>query len=57
MPTARNSKDAMNKPKTNFTLTQEAKDLLRQMAQAQGISMTAVLETLIRQAAQKEASR
>ena len=40
----------MNKPRSNFTLTEEAKALLRQMAEAQGISMTAMLEILIRQA-------
>jgi len=38
---------------SNFKLTAEAKTLLRQMAQAQGISMTAMLEVLIRQGANK----
>ena len=41
------------KPHSNFKLTEEAKELLRQMATAQGISMTAMLEILIRQAAKK----
>jgi len=44
----------LNKPRSNFTLTEEAKALLRQMAEAQGISMTAVLEIIVRQAAEKK---
>ena len=44
----------MNRPRSNFTLTEEAKALLRQMAEAQGISMTAVLEIIVRQAAEKK---
>ena len=43
----------MVKPRSNFKLTEEAKELLRQMSTEQGLSMTAVLETLIRQAAKK----
>ena len=42
------------KPHSNFKLTEEAKNLLRQMAKEQGLSMTAVLETLIRQGAKKQ---
>jgi len=41
------------KPHSNFKLTAEAKALLRQMAEAQGISMTATLEILIRQGAKR----
>ena len=44
----------MNRPRSNFTLTEEAKALLRQMATALGISMTAVLEIIVRQAAEKK---
>ena len=39
--------------RSNFKLTEEAKELLRRMAEEQGISMTAVLELLIRQAAKE----
>ena len=42
------------KPHSNFKLTEEAKELLRQMATAQGISMTAVLEIIVRQAAENK---
>lgn len=45
------------KPHSNFKLTAEAKTFLRQMANEQGLSMTAVLETLIRQAAKKGQSK
>jgi uncharacterized protein (DUF1778 family) len=44
----------MNKVRINFALTQEARDLLRDMAAAKGVSMTALLEILIREAAKKE---
>ena len=43
----------MIKPRSNFKLTEEAKELLRQMSTEQGLSMTAVLETLIRQASKQ----
>jgi len=42
------------KPHSNFKLTAEAKAILREMAREQGISMTAVLEILIRQGAKKQ---
>jgi uncharacterized protein (DUF1778 family) len=40
----------VNKVRINFALTEEARNLLRQLADAQGISMTAMLEILIRKA-------
>ena len=44
----------MEKVRINFALTQEARDTLRDIATAQGISMTAMLEIIIRQASKKE---
>lgn len=42
------------KKKTSFQLTEEALRLLKQVADKQGISMTALLEILIRQAAKND---
>lgn len=42
-------KDKTKKIKSTFTLSDEAKALLRQMSDSMGISMTDVLELLIRE--------
>jgi uncharacterized protein (DUF1778 family) len=39
---------------TTFRLTPEARRLLKALAQAQGLSMTGLLEVLIREAAKRE---
>lgn len=44
-------------PHTSFRLSQEARDLLRQLAAHDGVSMTAVLELLIRDKARKVKGR
>jgi hypothetical protein len=44
----------MNKKKTSITLTEKAKELLAKIAEAQGISQTAVIELLIREKAKQE---
>jgi hypothetical protein len=43
----------MKQRQSTFRLTEEAQHLLKQMAQADGISHTAVLEIAIREAARK----
>lgn len=40
-------------PHTSFRISQEARDLLREIARDHGVSMTAVLELLIRDKARK----
>jgi hypothetical protein len=44
----------MTKQKTSFSLTEEAKRLLAQIAKKNGISQAAVLELLIREKAKQE---
>ena len=44
----------MEKVRINFALTKEARDILRLLATVQGISMTALLEILIRESGKKE---
>jgi len=44
----------MDKTKTSFTLSDEAKDLLQQLSAKMGISQTAVIETIIREKAKRE---
>lgn len=44
----------MNMVKTSFTLTEEAKKLLEELAKKYGVSQTAILELLIREKAKQE---
>ena len=46
----------MKKVRINFALTEEARDTLRDIAAAQGVSMTAMLEIIIRQVGKKDKS-
>ncbi len=44
----------MSTVKTSFTLTEEAKRLLEELAKKYGVSQTAILELLIREKAKQE---